>query len=171
VSDLLFWVLLLVVFVVVMNRRARRPREEKEKLALAYRRVPGADLDLSRLPRAEIDWRPISLEDMPHAERRRIVLCVFADPLAPLERLESLLWRLARDLQERGLAHVVVVEAFDEKVEQSAGSGRLRLLYSPDGRGWSGEEKVIATLAGDETPAHELGLGEVHHALSTAEST
>ncbi len=168
-SDLLIWVVLLVVLFAVMGRR-RRASQRDAKPMLSYRRVEGRELALGNAPGVPASaWKALALEDVPFAKRRRIIVSIACTAELSTEHVERLLWWLAGTLQTRAVAHAVVVESFATgDTAMLAGSGRLRLLFAADGRGWSGDERIIAVLDGAERQRKVFRLGDVHRRLQAA---
>lgn len=167
-NDLLIWFFFLSIIFVVYARR-RRQRAPDENPVLGYRRLEGEQLLLNPLLSALTrgPWTFLTLEDMPFAQRRRVILSIAASPDDIDDAtLEPFLWRAASHIQRRAQAHVVVVEAFEAaSQEQRTGEGRMRLLYAPDGLGWSGEERILAAVDGHKEPMRTLDLRGVHQAL------
>ena len=162
--------LLIMFFVFALGSRRRKPDE-----MLGYRRLEGDRLVLDDLARRDtnVRWRALRLEYMPFVRRRRIVLSIELQSAPTPQRLETLLWRLAADLYRRVQAHVVVIEAFKASptplntppsASQDmllAGRGCARLIFAPDGRGWSGDEEVVAALERPDS-ALTYPLRQVH---------
>lgn len=159
-GDLLSWLLLLVLAVWFMTRR--RPQNDDE--APPHEAIDSSTLLRPMMMNASKDWKPLMLEEPHDGRRRRLVLSIEYEAASD-EGLERLLWTLATAVQERAKAHVVVVEAFAPGVAVHAGRGRARLLFAPDGAGWSGEEQTLAQWQVGSAPAQSYDLGQTQQRI------
>ena len=180
-ADLLPWLILFLFFSLLLSRR-RRGKETQQRVH--YQRLPGEELNLKVHELLPKGWKPLWLEDLPAPPRKRITCALLIDKVdswtseksyafpslrTTLSRLECLLWVVAEELQLRTQAHVVVVEAFERTpAKLPAGTGTLRLLFSPDGRGWTGSEQLIAELDEAGQATESMALGQVHRKLLAA---
>lgn len=157
--DLLNWIILFFVLMTVFNLRARR-RVQATQVA-PYEELPE---DALNHPTGD-GWETLRIESMPKEQRTRIILTVAVDGVRTVEWTHRLLWQLAGNFQARLQAHVVIVEAFARGEVQRAGEGLQRLLFAVDGRGWNGDERLLAVLAGKDMIERVYELGEVHQKL------
>lgn len=183
-DDLLLWLLVLgaLAWTVTLRRRRRgassvsSEEESARGVVQRYQRLDGARLGgsvsqrlmVAGLPRGS--WEAVALEELPQPSRRRLALTVALSEEAlsvGRDRLEALAWTLAGRLQSATAAHVVVVEAYGGGSEGSgATEPALSLLFAPDGRGWTGEDRgLIGALGGAGQVARSLTLGEVQGRL------
>lgn len=103
-----------------------------------YSWTPGGNVDLGDLTRGYgvVRWTIERLEEFHSADRTRVILTLNVEGDA--EHVRDALLEVAKRLRTRISVDVVMVEA-----------DGLRLLYAPDGKGWSGggEDDVLFSEA------------------------
>lgn len=123
---------------VVWTRRAAGPPRGRTTRGPVpgYSATPGEEFALDPVPRLErgVDWWPERVEEFHSRGRARIVLRFGVRAQVVDADVRELLQNSAREVSQRTRAHVVYVEAHTD--------GVLRGVYvwSPDGRGWSGQD-------------------------------
>ncbi len=143
----LFWLLVLTGGACAgVSLWARRRDEDADQPVRdgrlpGYSRTSGEDLSIDESAVA-LDggvWRPKMLETFHSSERSRLLLTIeltSSDERFDEPELRDFLERLAREVQARTSATVVYIEA------EHASGGLDRLLYAPDGLGWTGHERL-----------------------------
>jgi len=124
-------------------------RDARPEAGFHSGRVPGysytsgrnVGLDASVVSLKGGDWRPVRLETLHASDRTRIVFSLVyeIDEDGP-ERLRAFLHDVAEFLQEQSGADAVYLQA--SPAEEFG--GRWDYVYSPDGSGWWGRERLRA---------------------------
>lgn len=95
-----------------------------------YSCTPGVNVDLGNLSGGAcgVPWTIVRLEEFHSPSRTRLILSLDVDPGADDADLRDGMLEVARRLRERVCVDLVIVD-----------TAKLRLLFAPDGLGWSGE--------------------------------
>lgn len=117
-------------------RRATRHERTRRGPVPGYSFTPGKEVALGAVER-DLPLEILSVEEFHSVGRTRLVLTLESDSAA----IDGLLPAIARDLQERSHAKVIVVERL-----RSDGR-RLRHMFAPDGHGWTGQERITEATA------------------------
>lgn len=117
-------------------RRATRRERTRRGPVPGYSITPGKEVALG-VVQSELPLEILSIEEFHSVGRTRLVLTVESDSPA----IDGLLPVIARDLQERSHARVIVVERL------RTDGDRLRHMFAPDGHGWTGQEAITEATA------------------------
>jgi len=120
--------------VAVFLTRRNRPQGRTRKGPIpGYSFTPGTEVELGDELLKGMAFETLSLEEFHSPDRTRLILTLESDD----ESLDPALPRIASDLQARAHANVVMVERL------RTDGAKLRHLYSPDGKGWTGQETLV----------------------------
>ena len=147
-SNPLFWLVGLVILVgyvgtlIYLYTRGRAKDGEFHSGRLpGYSYTLGASigLDASVVALPAGDWHPTRLETLHAGERTRLILSLSIDRRPdPPDPLWDFLDRLAREVQQRSEADVVLLQATPAADPEA----QWEYLLAPDGAGWWGRERV-----------------------------
>lgn len=116
---------------VFLNRRNRPHGRTRKGPVPGYSFTVGTEVELGDLLKG-VAFETLSLEEFHSPDRTRIILTLESDEAA----LDEALPKIASDLQARAHANVVLVERLHTD------GTKLRHLYAPDGKGWTGQEAL-----------------------------
>lgn len=144
--NLLFWISLgafgaSAAFFAKRQQTMGTPRTRKGPVP-GYSISAGKDVSLNRdVVVPSLNLQPVHLEEFHSPGRTRLILTLELEEAAtPDPRLAEHCEAIARDIQARAHAQVVVVDCL------KAGRTHSVVLWAPDGRGWTGKDSV-STMA------------------------